>query len=179
MKIIYIIVTSLDGRTTQKGKVNEAHHQWRSNEDAQIFTKKRDEASLIIMGATTYKEAKHQMVHKEGKLRVVMTKNPGKYKNQAIPGKLEFTNEPLKELIIRLEKMGHKEALFVGGAHTATEFFKEGLITELWQTLEPKILGNGNGIVGEKIININLKLISVKKLNEKGTLFLKYEVMNS
>lgn len=177
MKITYIIVTSLDGRTTQKSGELESHHEWRSDEDADIFTKKRDEASLIIMGSTTYDGAKHQMVHKEGKLRIILTRHPKKYEKEKIDGQLEFTNEPVKELVSRLEKRDHKEALFVGGAHTATDFFREKLITEVWQTLEPKILGLGNGIVGEEIVDVNLKLISVEKLNDKGTLLLKYSVV--
>lgn len=172
-----MIVTSLDGRTTQKSTGLESHHEWRSDEDAEIFTKKRDEASLIIMGSTTYEGAKNQMVHKKGKLRIVITRTPNKYNKEKIDGQLEFTNEPVKTLVRRLKKVGYKEALFVGGAHTATGFFREKLITDVWQTLEPKILGLGNGIVGEEEIDVSLKLLSVDKLNGKGTLLLKYSVV--
>lgn len=177
MKIVYIIVTSLDGRTTKKDAGPESQHSWRSEEDREHFTKERDRASLIIMGSKTYEGSSHQMVHQEGKLRIILTRNLEKYKKEEIPGKLEFTNEPVRNLIKRLEEKGYQEALFVGGAHAATDFFKEGLITELWQTLEPKILGLGNGIVGEEILDVSLKLLSSERLNDKGTLLLKYSVV--
>ena len=177
MKITYIIVTSLDGRTLQKGGEPENQHEWASKEDQEIFIKERDKASLIIMGSKTYEGANRQMTHQEGKLRIVLTRNPKIYEKEKMPGKLEVTNEPVKELITRLENEGFSKGLFVGGAHSATNFFKEKLITEMWQTLEPKILGLGNGIIGEEIINVNLKLLSSERINNKGTLLLKYKVL--
>lgn len=177
MKIVYIIVTSLDGRTLQKGGGPENQHEWASKEDSEFFVKTRDKATLIIMGSKTYEGAKSQMSHQKGRLRIVMTRNTEKYKNETIEGQLEFTDEPVKKLVSRLEKKGYKEALLVGGAHVSTDFFKEKLISELWQTLEPKILGMGNGIIGEETINVDLKLLSSEKLNDKGTLLLKYKVV--
>ena len=120
--------------------------------------------------------ARKSMTHKNGKLRIVLTRNPEKYESEKIPEQLEFTNEKPQDLIKRLEEE-HQEGYLVGGAHTNTEFFRENLITELWQTIEPKILGLGNGMVGEEITDISLELLSSEKLNNKGTLLLKYKVV--
>ena len=98
---------------------------------------------------------------------------------------MEFTDETPTDLIKRLENQGFSEGFLVGGANTNTEFLKQGLVSELWQTLEPKILGMGNGIVGDtsagsaqgEKIDVSLKLISEEKLNDKGTLLLKYAVI--
>lgn len=169
------MVTSLDGRSTQKGNGNNIH-SWTSKEDQNHFSKVVENAKLIIMGSTTYETVRNNMQHKEGKLRIVITHDPSQYENEKITGKLEFTDETPSKLITRLENMGYKEGYLVGGAHTNTAFFKEGLITELWQTVEPKILGLGNGIIGEEEIEIPFQLISLEKMNPKGTLLLKYRV---
>lgn len=170
------MVTSLDGRSTNG--VVAGTHSWNSPEDQKHFQDILEKGQLLIMGSSTFDGALKTMKHKKGRLRVVITRDPAKYKNQQIPKQLEFTNESPSSLLKRLESQGYSEGFLLGGAHTTTEFFKEGLITELWQTIEPKILGIGNGLVGEEVVDITLKLLSSKKLNEKGTLLLKYSVIN-
>lgn len=170
------MVTSIDGRST-RGRETDTHI-WTSVEDQKHFVKVIENAKLIIMGSTTYEAARDSLQHKKGRRRVIITRNPSKYENEKISGQLEFTNENAKELIMRLEKEGYKEGFLVGGAHTNTQFFEEKLVTEIWQTLEPKILGIGNGIVGDEQVNVTLELLSVEKLNNKGTLLLKYKIKN-
>jgi dihydrofolate reductase len=177
MKLILVMVTSLDGRSTKGNETD--NHTWTSPEDQKHFIEIIENAKLIIMGSKTFEPAKENMKHKEGRLRVIITRTPEKYDNEKIPGQLEFTNESPTDLIKRLENQGCTEGYLVGGAHTNTEFFKQKLVTEIWQTLEPKILGVGNGIVGDEKIDVSLKLISEDKLNDKGTLLLKYSVNTS
>lgn len=169
------MVTSLDGRSTKGNTIDT--HTWTSREDQKHFQNIIETASLLIMGSKTYEAARNSMEHKEGKMRIVITRNPEKYESEKIPGKIEFTNENPQNLIKRLENNGYKEGYLVGGAHTNTQFFKDGLITELWQTLEPKILGDGNGLIGKEEVKFSLRLISNEKLNDQGTLLLKYKVI--
>lgn len=176
MKLILVMVTSLDGRSTQQGKGTNIH-SWTSKEDQDHFSKVVEHSHLLIMGSTTYEAARNGIQHKEGRLRVVITRDPSQYEKEKVPGKLEFTNETPTDLIKRLENEGYKEGYLVGGAHTNTAFFKERLISELWQTLEPKILGLGNGIIGEEELEVSLELLSIEKMNSKGTLLLKYRVV--
>lgn len=175
MKIILVMVTSLDGRSTRGTETD--NHTWTSREDQAHFMKVLGEARLVIMGSATYTPARDQMQHTDKKLRVVITRTPEEYESQKIDGQLEFTNEKPTELLKRLESQGYTEGLLVGGARTNTEFFKEGLVTELWQTLEPKILGRGNGIIGDEKVDVSLRLLSSEKINERGTLLLKYAVI--
>jgi dihydrofolate reductase len=100
-----------------------------------------------------------------------------KYENEKIEGMLEFTNETPMELITRLESEGYTEGFHFGGAQSAGPFFKEKLITNIIQTIEPKLFGKGKGIATE-YLDISLQLESFTKLNEKGTLLLKYSVLN-
>jgi len=89
---------------------------------------------------------------------------------------LEFRNESPKKLVKELEEKGYKQMLLVSGGRLATSFFVENLIDELWLTLEPRIFGTGELFVQEKEFDITLKLLSHEKLNEQGTLLLKYKV---
>lgn len=175
MKLILVMVTSLDGRSTWGDR--EGTHEWNSEEDKKHFQKVIKNARLLIMGSSTYEGAKNNMEHSEGRKRIVITRDPSKYDSAKIPGVLEFTNEKPADLIQRLTYEGNEEGYLLGGAHTNTEFLKNNLIDEFWQTLEPKILGQGNGIVGEEMIDVNLRLISYERINNKGTLLLKYQVV--
>lgn len=174
MKLILVMVTSLDGRSTRGSETD--NHTWTSPEDQKHFMDIIENAKLIIMGSKTYEPAKENMKHKEGRLRIIITRTPEKYENEKIDGQLEFTNENPSDLIKRLENQGFTEGFLVGGAKTNTEFLRQGLVTELWQTLEPKILGTGNGIVEDEKMDVSLKLLSSEKLNDKGTLLLKYSL---
>jgi dihydrofolate reductase len=175
MKLTLIQVSSLDGTTNQG--IGEDHHAWTSKEDQEIFYKELDSASLVIMGSNTYRAAREFMQHKEGRIRIIMTSHPEIYEAEKIPGKLEFTNENPKDLLARFEEKGITEGLLVGGATTNTAFFKNNLVTDIITTIEPVIVGPGIGTVVEKILT-KLKLESMEKLNDRGTLLLKYTVIN-
>lgn len=176
MKLTLVVVTSSDGKTYIE-KYADHHVTWASKEDQEYFFNKIiNIATLIIMGRNTYESSKEIMKHREGRKRVVMTNTPEKYKKESIPNQLEFTNENPKSLIKRLEKEGFAEAYHVGGAGSASAFFKEKLITNIYQTIEPKIFGVGVGIVDGEF-EIDLKLESLEQLNQKGTILLKYAVL--
>lgn len=174
MKITLIQVSSLDGTTNQGS--NEDHHEWVSKEDQETFYRYLNAATLILMGSSTYLAAKEFMIHKEGVVRYVLTRNPEKYNEEKIPGQLEFTNENPKDLLSRLKGAGFTEGLLVGGATTNTAFLKEKLVTNIIQTIEPILVGQGLGTVVEKM-KVNLNLESAERLNEKGTLLLRYSVI--
>ena len=176
MKLTLVIVTSLDGRTTQNENMDQSVN-WASREDQDFFySEVINKASLIIMGSNTYEHAKHLMQHRKGCKRIITTRNQKKYENEKIEGLLEFTNESAKDLITRLESEGYKEGFHLGGSQSAALFFQEKLITNIIQTVEPKLFGTGKGIIAGNF-NISLQLETVTQLNEKGTLLLKYEVL--
>jgi len=176
MKIILLMVSSADGKTT-KGDIGPT--AWNSEEDRKMFSEKLDNASLIIMGSRTYRQSRNliRASLKPKTLRIVMTRNPQRFESEKVPGQLEFTNEDPSALVERLEEEGYSEAIHVGGANLNSDFFKNKLIAELWLSIEPKIFGVGNGIVGDDKFDINMKLKSVEKLNDQGTLLLKYRVI--
>lgn len=172
MKIILVMVSSVDGKIT-KWKDGDSY-EWTSQEDKVHFESVVRRSTLIVMGRTTFEVANPRP--KKGTLRVVLTKNPDKYRYLTVSGQLEFTNESPKVLAGRLEMLGYKELLLVGGSGINTSFFQQGLVDELWLTIEPRIFGKGKLLVTGEEMDIQLKLYGVNKLNTRGTLLLKYMV---
>ena len=179
MKIILVNVTSLDGRFTKWEGKNI--YEWSSEEDYQFFNKTKAENNLIVMGSATFDHVRQ--IEKAGlkpekeRLRVVLTKNSDKYKEFEVSGQLEFSDENPKKLVERLEKAGYKQMLLVSGGAVANSFLKDSLISELWLTLEPRIFGSGQSLAEGQDLDIKLELISSEKLNNQGTLLLKYKIL--
>lgn len=179
MKIILINVTSLDGRFTKwKGK---NIYEWSSSEDFAFFQKTKLENNLIVMGSATFDHVRR--IEKAGlkpekeRLRVIMTKNPKKYKKFEVPGQMEFRSDTPKLLVKRLEKQGFRQMLLIAGGKVANSFLKDRLVDEMWLTFEPRIFGSGKSLAEGSDLDVKLKLISSEKLNPQGTLLLKYKVL--
>ncbi len=168
------MATSVDGKSTQG---NKPPREWSSKEDKQYLHKLINNQHLVVMGRKTYQAAKSIIQLKPQILRIVLTKSPQRFSLETVSGQLEFTNESPSQLVKRLQKQNYRQMLLLGGSSLNTAFFKNKLIDELWLTLEPKIFGQGLGLMDQGV-DINLKLKSIKKLNKQGTLFLKYEVIN-
>lgn len=174
MKVILCMVMSLDGKTTKWNRPNI--YEWTSKEDQKHFASIIQKHKLIVMGKKTYLAAKSNIQLAKGKLRIVMTKHPKKFKKISVPGQLEFVVDSPKEIVKICSKLGYKEMLLVGGETINTLFLKQKLINELWITVEPYIFGKGNGLFSEEMFDLNLKMKSHKKLNKKGTILLRYQV---
>lgn len=174
MKITLAIVTSLDGKST---KGNMSPSEWASKEDQQKFFSLIRKYNLTVMGKNTYLIRKPYLKLTPGKLRVVMTRNPQQFRKDQVPTILEFSSDLPKKLVKRLGGLGFKQMLLVSGPKLNTAFFKDKLVDELLLTLEPKIFGKGKGLVDQMPLNVNLKLKSIKRLNQQGTLLLKYAVV--
>jgi dihydrofolate reductase len=173
MKTIVVFVTTLDGKITKWGDPHV--HRWSSKEDQTYFKKTWSESPLIIMGSATFNFAPVKPTPNQ--LLVIMTRNPAKYKEYEVAGQLEFSDESPAELTERFKAIGYEQMLVVGGPHLATSFFKDKLVDELWLTLEPKIFGKGGNFVIEEELDVELKQLSLEKINERGTMIVKYEVV--
>lgn len=176
MKVILAMVVSLNGKTT-KGEI-KSPTEWASSEDQLHFQSLVASNNLIVMGSKTYEASKAFIRLQKDKLRIVLTRNPGKFKDFSVLGQLEFSNESPDDIVKRLEKNGYRQILLASGANINTLFFQSKLIDEIWLTVEPRIFGLGKNLVEDANLDVQLSLESVKKLNKKGTLLLKYKVLN-
>lgn len=172
MKVTLVMVSSLDGKITKHDNPQIA--SWTSTEDKKLYAALIKKSSLIVMGAKTYEAAKQRIKLEPGKLRIVITRQPKKYR--AIPGMLEFTRETPLVLVQRLERQ-YKNMLLVGGSEIGALFLKAKLVNELHLTLEPLLFGTGKPLISPLPLDTNLKLISSKKINARGTLSLVYKIL--
>ena len=158
------MVLSVDGKITQGD--NPDVGLWTSAEDKAHFRRLVEGAKVIVMGRKTYEMAKDQMEHKQGRLRIVVTRSPEKYAQESKEGMLEFMDQ-----LPRYENM-----LVVGGSEVAAMFLRAKMITRLFLTMEPEVFGAGKTLLARVIENVHLELKSVKKLNKQGTLLIEYGV---
>ena len=173
MNVILVFVSTLDGKVTEWGDPHV--RDWTSKEDQEYYKQIWKDAQLIVMGSNTYIAEKFPPSAEH--LLLVMTRHISKYKQYEVPGQIEFTDTAPKDLVEQFKEKGFETMVVVGGAHVATSFFEMQLIDELWLTIEPKIFGTGGNFVIEQKLDIDLKMISCEKVNEKGTLIAKYAVV--
>lgn len=175
MKVTMVMISSVDGKTTQGN--NQNVYDWSSSEDQKYFFSEIKKNNLIIMGRETYEKSKRVIKLENGKLRIVLTRNPEKYLDQSVVGQLEFSSETPKELVKRMTISNYKKILLVGGATINGLFLKNKLVNEFHLTIEPRLFGTGKSIADKQILNTKMRLISIKKINNAGTLLLKYKII--
>ena len=175
MKIVMVMVSSINGKITNQNDPNI--DSWTSKEDSVHFYSLINNHNLIVMGRKTFEAAKDKIKLEPDKLRIVLTKSPDLYKDQTIPGQLEFSCETTNKLVERLTKSGYKKILLVGGSEINRLFLKYKLVNEIYLTLEPILFGKGNQLLETVKLEQDLKLVDFKILNNKGTLLLHYQVV--
>jgi len=171
--VIMVAVISANGKLTRGSDADI--YKWTSKEDQGFFFKLIEQSKLIVMGSGTYEAVRKQLKTQNKKLRIVLTSSPEKYKNEQIKGQLEFTSETPRQLYDRM--IDHPKMLLVGGSKIYSSFAKEGLIDEIYITIEPVVFGKGKNLFARGEFESRLELLSAKKLNKKGTLLLKYRVI--
>ena len=168
------MVISVDGKSTKHDLPDQS---WASSEDSKHLSKLISENNLIMMGGKTYENAKSHIKPGEGKLRIVVTHDPERFSEDQIEGRLEFVSGSIREIVGDLGERGFKQMLLLSGENLNREFFEANLIDEIYLTIEPKIFGSGNGILSKVNLDISLQLMGMEKLNEQGTILLKYKVV--
>ena len=172
MKVVLVFVSAIDGKVTKWGDPDVK--KWSSGEDKEHFRKVWRDSKLIVMGSNSF-EAEN-LKPSPDRLVLVLTHQPDKYANSKKEGQLEFTDESPVHLISRLKNEGYQQMTLLGGPKVATSFLKEELVDELWLTIEPVIFGTGEKLVSAEKLDIKLKLMRVDKINEQGTLIIKYSI---
>lgn len=169
-----IAVTSADGKLT-RGNDSDIY-KWTSREDQDFFFDQIKHSKLIVMGSGTYESVRKNLkLDIKDRLRIVLSNSPEKYLSEQQDSLLEFSSETPKNLVERLSDK-YDEMLLVGGAKVYSSFIQEGLIDEIYLTVEPVIFGDGKKLFDQLDFEVKLKLQTIKKLNSNGTLLIKYKV---
>ena len=174
MNVAVAAVISVDGKLTRHSESNI--YQWVSDEDQAHFRSLLAGHDAIVMGRGTYESIKDKLELSPTKLRTVLTTQPGRFTDQAVPGQLEFAQTSPAQLTVKLKKRGFKNLLVVGGARMISDFLAARLAHELYLTIEPRLFGTGRPLLAAVPLDIKLQLVEQTRLNQKGTMLLKYRV---
>lgn len=169
MKLIICMANTADGKIA-KSKDHLAN--WTSAEDKKHFIDLTKKHKAIIMGENTYKTIGKAL---PGRLNLILTKNPEKYKSKVKKGSLEFFSGSPKEVVLYLKKQGLKSSVIGGGAFVNASFLNTGLIDEMFLTYEGILFGSGLGCCDGLKKDVKLEIIKIKKLS-KTTHVIHYKV---
>jgi len=146
---------------------------WTSKADKKAFIAETKKHGVIIMGQTTFEAIGKAL---PGRLNLILSLTPEKFKEKEQPGLLEFAKGTPQEIISLLENRGFESAILGGGAKTNGMFLQAGLVDEILITVEPKIFGQGMNFTEGEDLDLNLELIEAKKIGDNAVQ-LKYKVL--
>lgn len=173
LKKIIIAAITLDGKIAKNADHNA---DWTSKEDKNFFRAETKKAGVVIFGSKTYETIGHPM---PDRLNIIMTREPKKYTKKQKKDFLEFTSDSPPNILNNLMKRGYKNVVIGGGNAIYSLFLQMKLVDEIYLTIAPKIFGQGINLFKDINMNeINLKLISLEKLNEQGEILIKYKLNN-
>lgn len=177
MQVTLIAAQSLDGFITRHAEPGTA---FTSPQDQRHFLAALRRHDATIMGGETYRVSR-ELIRSHLTLprrRVVVTRTPGQFAADAVPGRLEFTDSNPEDLIVRLRALGHQRCALLGGAQIHHLFLSRGLVDFLEITVEPRLFGSGTPLAGGPT-DISLRLIECQPLEASSTLLARYEVVRA
>ncbi len=170
IKYVAFLASSIDGRISknERSKIN-----WTSKEDWNFLQKSLANFDAIIVGHNTYLLAKENLKKRN---TIVFTSKIVKPK---IIGSIVFFNPQKLDLKNFLQGKNYKKVAILGGPKVYNFCLKNKIFNELFVTIEPYVFTTGIPMFsGSNFKKYNFVLESVKKLNKKGTLLLKYKNAN-
>ena len=174
MRVVLIAAQSLDGFIAKHAEPGTA---FTSAEDKAWFPACLADFDCCVMGSATYREARaaiREQAASSSRRRIILTRQPAAFADDAKPGRLEFTAEPPAGLCERLHAEGHRHCALLGGGEINGLFLAAGLVEEAWITLEPRIFGEGRPLATGRL-DARLHLTETVRLGP-DVLLLKYSV---
>jgi dihydrofolate reductase len=175
-----IAAVSLDGRI---GAHEKHFSDWTSKEDKKFMRALLEKCDAIVVGNSTYKTA---IVPLSKRNCIVLTRSVKTQKR--ISPNLLYVNPKsvnLKRLVESAtiyssawekRKGSGRRIAILGGAQTYAYCLEHKMLTDLYLTIEPVIFGAGIPLFAGKYKLRKTKVVSVKKLNRKGTVLIHAKV---
>lgn len=164
------VATSIDGRIA---KDSHSGTDWTSKEDWNFFQKSLVNMDAVIVGHNTYIVAENRFKKRNA---IVLT---SKINSPRIKDNVVFLNPAKSDLKEFLRNKNYKKIAILGGAKVYNFCLENKILDEFFVTIEPYVFTAGMPMFsGSKFKKYNFVLESVKKLNKKGTLLLKYKNAN-
>lgn len=172
-KLILYISMSLDGYIAKKGDDLSFLSLVQKEGEDYGYHKFMETIDTLILGRRTYDWVMQQVEdfpHTD-KASYVITKQ-----ERASIGNIQFYNQNLKELVVKLKKQNSKKHIFCdGGAQIVNELLRDKLFDELIISIVPVLLGEGIPLFQDNRPENVLNLIKVKTF-KSGLVQLHYEL---
>ncbi len=167
-KYIAIAAITIDGKIAKgSGHMSD----WTSKEDKNFLRKMLDKSDVIIVGNNTYKTAIKPLSKRNC---IVFSRSAGQFNSRS--ANLMYINPNKTDIKKLIKNLGYKKIAVLGGAQTYSYFLETNLLNEIYLTIEPLAFGTGISLFSNKKPgDYKFKLVSIKKLNKKGSVLLRYK----
>ena len=170
IKFTAYVGASIDGVIAESGK---SSNKWASRKDQIFFQKALKGHDVFVVGHNTYRVAKERLNKKN---TIVFTSKVSVIKKA---GSVNFLNPERTNILNFLKKNKYKRVAILGGAKVYDYFLEHKMFHEFFVTIEPLVFSAGVRMFEGKKFKIHKFILeSVKKLNKRGTLLLKYKNAN-
>ncbi|HLD21057.1 MAG TPA: dihydrofolate reductase family protein [Patescibacteria group bacterium] len=168
MNVWLIAAMSADGKIAQAE--GQSSLDWTSKEDTRFFIDKTKEAGVVIMGRKTFDTIGKPL--KDRRI-IVMSRSPvlplPKGELEGVAGTVEYTNLSPRDLLDQLAAQGVTTVAIAGGSSIYSQFLHDGLVTDLYLTIEPHLFGSGVPLA-TGFERIDMSLVDLTRLNDQAVL---------
>lgn len=161
MNVWLIAAVTADGKIAQTP--GQSSLDWTSKEDTRFFVEKTKEAGVVIMGRKTFDTIGKPL---KGRRIIVMSRES---KESTMEGVEYTTLEPVA-LLNQLSREGVETVALAGGSTIYSQFLRDGLVTDLFLTVEPHLFGDGVPLA-TGFDRIDMRLVDATPLNDQAVLF--------
>jgi len=170
-KLQIVAAISLNGKIADQ---SGSFAKYSSKEDQEYLQKKIKESDVLVMGRKTFE----QHVKKTKKPIIIFTKKANGLKTEK-KGKhdIYWFNDSFLEFMNLIELLQYRTVTILGGSEIYHWFIENKIVTDIFLSVEPYIITKGINLLTGDLIKDSEKwrLVSSKKLNQKGTLLLHYQ----
>lgn len=164
-RYIAFVAASIDGRISL---ANMVPPRWTSKEDWKFFQDALSRVDAVVVGRNTYQAAAERL---RARNTFVLSNRPKKITRR---GTVTFVNPRTADLSALFRKY-HTVAV-LGGGMVYRFMLENGLLDEIFVTVEPLIFGRGKTMFAGGSRTVHARLLSAKRLNRAGTMLLHYQI---
>lgn len=165
-RFIALVASTVDGRISLTKK---SLPDWTSKEDSLFFQKSLKSFDAVVVGRNTYLSAESSLCKRN---TFVLTSCPKTIERK---GTVVFVNPASVNLAEIFRE--YKNIAVLGGGAVYCFMLENGFLDEIFVTIEPLIFGRGKEMFIGGTKTVQVKLLSMKRLNLSGTILLHYKIL--
>ena len=166
-RYIDFVAASIDGRISLSG---QHPPDWTSAEDWHFFEKSLSHVDAVVVGRHTYQAVAERLRKRN---TFVLSSRPKKICRR---GTVTFVNPATVYLAPLFAP--YKTVAVLGGGMVYRFMLENGLLDELFVTIEPLVFGRGKEMFVGGTRTTRLHLHTIRQLNKNGTVLLHYHTIN-